>query len=75
VRDASIVIRTASETVNAKPFSARWPTRMMPSIETMTTEPAKTTALPAVATALRVARRGSCPSARPVRKRVTMSNA
>ena len=70
-----MVTSTASDTVKAKPLRAAWPTSRMPSMETRTVSPANTTARPAVAIALSVARRGSCPSARPLRNRVTMSSA
>ena len=61
-----MVTSTASETVKANPFNDGKPTNKMPSIETMTVRP-NTTARPAVAIALSVARRGSWPSARLLR--------
>ena len=75
VSEAIIVTSTASDAVKANPFSEGRPTSRMPSIETITMRPANTTARPAVAIALNVARRGSWPSARPLRNRVTMSSA
>ena len=67
VSDAATVTRTASTTVNANPFMAGWPISRMPSIETTTVIPANRTARPAVAIAVEVARRGSCPAARLLR--------
>ena len=58
VTEASMVSSTASDTVKAKPLRAAWPTSRMPSMETSTVSPANTTARPAVAIALSVARRG-----------------
>ena len=75
VTEAVMTSSTASDTVKAKPFREARPTSRMPSIETMTTRPANTTARPAVAIAPTVARRGSWPSARLLRNRVTMSSA
>ena len=46
---------TANDTVKANPFKEASPTSRMPSIETMTTRPANTTARPAVAIAPTVA--------------------
>ena len=75
VTEAAMTTSTASTTVKAKPVMAGWPISRMPSIETTTVRPANSTARPAVAIAVRVARRGSCPSARLLRNRVTMNSA
>ena len=75
VNDAVMVTSTNSDAVKAKPARAGWPTRRMPSIATTTVRPANTTARPAVAIAVRVACRGSRPSARLLRYRVTMRSA
>ena len=55
VTEAVMTSSTANDTVNANPFRDARPTSRMPSIETMTTRPANTTARPAVAIALTVA--------------------
>ena len=52
VTEATMTSSTASDTVNANPFRDARPTSRMPSIETITTRPANTTARPAVAIAL-----------------------
>ncbi len=75
VTDAAITTTRASTTVKAKPFMAGWPISRMPSIEMTTVMPAKSTARPAVAMAVSVALRGSWPSARLLRNRVTISRA
>ena len=61
VTEATIVMSTARDTVKAKPLRAACPTSTMPSMETRTVRPARTTARPAVAIAVSVASRGSCP--------------
>ena len=67
VSDAPTMTITASTTVKANPFMDGWPISRMPSMETTTVRPAKRTARPAVAIAVVVARRGSCPRARLLR--------
>ena len=58
VTDAAMTTSTASTTVKANPFMAGCPISRMPSIEMTTVRPANSTARPAVAIAVRVARSG-----------------
>jgi hypothetical protein len=75
VTEAAMTMSTAGMTVNANPVMDGWSISRTPSRHTTTVRPATMTARPAVVMALSVARRGSSPWARLLRKRVTMSRA
>ena len=75
VTEAAMTISRVSTTVKANPVIAGCPISSRPSIEMTTVMPANSTARPAVVIAVWVARRGSCPSARLLRNRVTMNSA
>jgi hypothetical protein len=75
VTDAHMMTRTTRTAENARPGVNGWFISSMPSSEMTTVMPANITARPAVAIEVSTARRGSWPSARLLRNRVTMNRA